>query len=76
VDTAATQVEWEGASGALASALHSKSSSSRQCGMHLQGRRGRGRGRGRDRGLESLEIPETTTEEDEGEEEGGEAMQE
>jgi hypothetical protein len=44
--------------------------------MHLQGRRGRGRGRGRDRGLESLEIPETTTEEDEGEEEGGEAMQE
>ena len=70
MDTAATQVEWEGASGALASALHSKSSSSRQCGMHLQGRRGRGRG------LETLEISETTTEEDEGEEEGGEAMQE
>ena len=40
--------------------------------MHLQGRRGRGRGRGR--GLETLEISETTTEEDEGEEEGGEAM--
>ena len=37
--------------------------------MHLQGRRGRGRGRGR--GLETLEISETTTEEDEGEEEGG-----
>ena len=36
----------------------------------LQGRRGRGRG------LETLEISETTTEEDEGEEEGGEAMQE
>ena len=36
--------------------------------MHLQGRRGRG--------LETLEISETTTEEDEGEEEGGEAMQE
>ena len=40
--------------------------------MHLQGRRGRGRGRG----LETLEISETTTEEDEGEEVGGEAMQE
>jgi hypothetical protein len=39
--------------------------------MHLQGRRGRGRGRG----LETLEISKTT-EEDEGEEEGGEAMQE
>jgi len=36
--------------------------------MHLQGRRGRG--------LETLEISETTTEEEEGEEEGGEAMQE
>ena len=52
--TAATQVEWGGASGALA--LHSNL---------LQGR-----------GLETLEISETTTEEDEGEEEGGEAMQE
>ena len=40
--------------------------------MHLQGCRGRGRGRG----LETLEISETTTEEDEGEEEGGEEMQE
>ena len=38
--------------------------------------RARGRGRGRGRGLETLEISETTTEEDEGEEEGGEAMQE
>jgi len=34
------------------------------------------RARGRGRGLETLEILETTTEEDEGEEEGGEAMQE
>ena len=34
----------------------------------MQGRRGRGRG------LETLEISETTTEEDEGEEEGGGAM--
>ena len=82
VGTAATQVEWGGASGALASALHSKSSSSSNRSleaekqavwvrMHLQGRRGRGRGRG----LETLEISKTT-EEDEGEEEGGEAMQE
>ena len=38
--------------------------------------RARGRGRGRGRGLETLEISETSTEEDEGEEEGGEAMQE
>jgi len=37
--------------------------------MHLQGRRGRGRGRGR--GLKTLEISETTTEE-----EGGKVMQE
>ena len=36
----------------------------------------RARGRGRGRGLKILEISETTTEEDEGEEEGGEAMQE
>jgi hypothetical protein len=36
----------------------------------------RARARGRGRGLETLEISETTTEEDEGEEEGGEAMQE
>ena len=50
---AAIQVEWGGASGALASALHSNL---------LQGR-----------GLETLEISETTTEEDEGEEEGREA---
>ena len=35
--------------------------------MHLQGRRGRGRGRGH----ETLEISETTMEEDEGEEERG-----
>jgi len=56
VGRAAIQVEWGGASGALASALHSNL---------LQGR-----------GLETLEISETTTEEDEGEEEGGEAMQE
>ena len=75
--TAATQVEWGGASGALASALHSKSSSrspelKKQAvwvRMHLQGRRGRGRGRGR--GLKTLEISETTTEE-----EGGKVMKE
>ena len=58
-----------GAPGALASALHSKSSTRSQklkkqavwVRMHLQGRRGRGRG------LETLDISKTTTEEDEGE---------
>ena len=82
---AATQVEWGGASGALASALHSKSSSRSRVGPGSCGGRGsrggrthsaRARGRGRGRGLETLEISETTTEEDEGEEEGAEAMQE
>ena len=66
--------EWGGASGALASALHSKTAAAAAAAeaqklkkqavwvrMHPQGRRGRGRG------LETLEISETTTEEDEGE---------
>ena len=81
--TAATQVEWGGASGALAPhTVQQKQQQQQQLKkqqlknkqvvwvrMHLQGRRGRGRGRGR--GLETLEISETTTEE-----EGGKVMQE
>ena len=86
---AATQVEWGGASiprlhlhftaKAAAAAAAEAQKLKKQAvwvRMHLQGRTHSARARGWGRGLETLEISETTTEEDVGEEEGGEAMQE